>query len=148
MNNKDETSSSNADIIIFSILIPVVAGFVWYKDGFHTACATVVFFCGMFLYFNCFLNITLSLKYKTLEGLKTKLILSTIFSVLIFGVSYEFFGRIFTLKNLSYTAILFYSPDVFYFEVGKVVWLKGTPYFINFMVYPNHILNIQQFEIF
>jgi uncharacterized Tic20 family protein len=67
----------------------------------------LTFFAGMYCYFNCFLNITLSIKHKALENFKIKIAIYTIISIVIFSLSNQFYGMPFALKNLFVTVLLF-----------------------------------------
>jgi len=97
----------DGDLIVFIILIPVVTGVVWYKYSYNAAISMLIFFGGMYCYFNLLLNITLSLKSKSFKGYRDKLILYTFFSIALFALSYTLYSLSFTLKDLLVTVVLF-----------------------------------------
>jgi hypothetical protein len=97
----------NGDVLIYVILIPILTGAVWYKYSYNSAIAMLLFFGGMYCYFNWFLNIALSLKFKIFYDFKIKLIVFTFLSITIFAVSYVLYGLSFALKDLLVTAVLF-----------------------------------------
>jgi hypothetical protein len=97
---KIKTSKLDGDVFIFLVLIPIVTGIVWYKYSYNAAISMLIFFGGMYCYFNWLLNITLSLKSKSLKDFKIKIMLYTFFSIAIFAVSYILYGLSFALKDL------------------------------------------------
>jgi len=111
MNTKAVRLDGNS--LVFMILIPVVFGIVWYGYSFNAAISMLIFLGAMYCYFNWFLNITLSLRAKTFEGFRVKLIFYTTFSIAIFVLSVTLYGFTFTLKNLLVTVALFIVQLVF-----------------------------------
>ncbi|MEO8886739.1 MAG: hypothetical protein ABI367_11795 [Mucilaginibacter sp.] len=112
----NEKSEKLGNIIVFSILIPLVTAIVYCNYGYRPAIAMLVFFAGMYCYFNWFLNITLCIKYKTLKGFTPQLILYAILSVALLIISYYFFGSLFTIKNFYATLVIFIGQLFFMFK--------------------------------
>ena len=93
--------------IFFLIFIPIIAVIVAYNYGYPAVITMLVFFMGMYCYFNLFLNTAYSIKDKSLKDYRIKLIIYFIISVITFVLSYHFYGQTFTLKPLFVSLILF-----------------------------------------
>jgi hypothetical protein len=113
---KIELGKIDGDIIIFSILIPVLTAIVWYNYSYQAAIAMLLFFGGMYSYFNLFLYTALSLKNKSTEGFSVKIISYAALSIVILAISYSTYGYIFSLKVLFVAVVLFIVQSFFIFS--------------------------------
>jgi len=99
------SNSNKADVLIFSVTIPIVTLLTWHAYGYHSAIAVALFFAGMFIYFYWFLNTTLFLKDKTVQI--SKVAIYAVLSSLVFILTYYSFDWRFALKSLLFALILF-----------------------------------------
>lgn len=113
---REKLGKINGSVIFFLIFTPIVATIVGYNYGYPAIIVMLVFFIGMYCYFNLFLNTVYSIKDKSLIEYRVKLIIYFIISVVVFVLSYHFYGRTFTLKPLLVSLILFVVQLFFIFK--------------------------------
>jgi len=90
----------DGDGLFFLILGPIVIALVWINYGFKTVIALPFVFGAVYSYYMMFLHIIYTVKDKTWESCKNKILIYALVSISIFICSTVIYGFAFSLKPL------------------------------------------------